>query len=206
MIQQDFDAFSREYRRLSAALERYKQSPVELASKADAYFHVLKKYPLTAVIAKADQWLEREAKFPKPAEWAAVIVRRAVELPVLSQDDAKDYRRAELLGWEDTPCGCSDCLKAGVHEKPLRFVPIEGRDGAYRKATDPLLNRTVTAGHWAHGFELFRWYDARASFYNRCLELGLRGDVLKPTKAPKRPFSELMKLIFPERQRPEPSA
>lgn len=195
MTQTDFEAFALEYKRLSAALERYKQGPAELATKTDAYFHVLKKFPLSDVIAKADTWLQSESKMPKPAEWAGVVVRRqGPEPPTMSESQAREYRAAELAGYELPPCTCGLCKEAGVSEKPLRFVPQDPPV----KVWDPLLNRLVTAGHWAHGWELFRWYQARADFYNRCVELGLRGERVLQPKA-KRDFKARLAALFPEK-------
>jgi hypothetical protein len=193
MTQADFDSFGLEFRRLSAALEKYKQSPAEITQKIDAYFHVLKGLPLSDVIAKADTWLSTQVKMPKPAEWAAVVVRKVVDLPVLLEREAREWRKAEQQRWEDAPCGCQSCVEAGVSEKPLRFVPEE------RQAIEPLSKRVVTAGKWAHGWDLFRWYQARADFYNRCLELGLRGErVLQPRA--KRSFEDRLAAIFPSRE------
>lgn len=114
----EFSDFGHEFDRLYAALGGYKQSPAEKGAKVDAYFHALKHLPLREVIAKADTWLAKETKFPKPAEWANVVTRKAADLPSLSVQEAEDYRRAERLGWEDVPCSCSLCRDADVTEKP----------------------------------------------------------------------------------------
>lgn len=166
MTDQDYESFRREYLRLSAALERFKQSSEEQSRRLDAYFHALKAFPLGDVIAKADTWLAKETKFPKPAEWAGVIVRKVAPLPAMSDADARDYIRAEGLRYEDTPCWCPECVTAEVSEKPLRFVPLEPEQ---RKR---LGDRIVVAGRWAHGFELFRWYRSRADYYNAMAEKG----------------------------------
>lgn len=193
MTQTDFDGFVVEFSRLSSALERYKRTPGESAAKADAYFHVLKPFPLSLVIAKADTWLKTESKFPTPAQWAGTIVRKAVELPILTDSQAREQIRAEGLFYEDLPCRCAPCLEAGVNEKPLRFVPMEDASGAVVRAK--IGERVVVTGRWIHGWELFRWYDARANFYNHCVELGFRGDVLKPKKE-RQNFMQRMAAIF----------
>lgn len=193
MTPQDYDAFSLEFRRISSALGGYKIAPSELEAKIDAYFTVLKGFSLDDVKAKADVWLQTQTKMPKPAEWAAVVVRHAVDLDVMPEREARDWRAAEQSRWEGPPCGCQSCVEAGVNEKPLRFVPDDG------KAVEPLSKRLVNRGHWAHGFELFRYYKAKADFYNRCVELGLKGDVLAP-KPKRKPFEERLKEIFPERE------
>ncbi len=42
-------------------------------------------------------------------------------------------------------CDCPDCSQAGVTQLPVR--------------------RDWRRGHWMHGYELKRWYEARARFY-----------------------------------------
>lgn len=168
----DFDTFFNEFKRLSAALDPYKRTPADTAAKADAYFHALKRLTITEVIAKADAWLATADKFPKPAQWAEQIIHRAAPpLPVLSASDVTEYLRAETLRHEDDPCGCRECREAEVSDKPLRFVPEFTPDDRDRKVRCG--ERIVTAGHWAHGYELARFYQARADFWNRCVELGL---------------------------------
>jgi hypothetical protein len=194
----DYDAFGLEFRRLSAALEKYRQAPGEIDAKIDAYFHVLKAHSLLDVKAKADTWLQTQTKMPKPAEWAGVIIRREVDVPVMLEREAREWRQAELSRWQGEPCGCQSCVEAGVNEKPLRFAPIFDGDTA-RQVKEPLSGRIVTAGMWLHGWPLFRWYDARATFYDTCLRLGLRGDVLNP-KPKRKAFHERMHEIFPARE------
>lgn len=139
-----------------------------------SYFKTLRKYPLAQIQAGAEGWIQRGKYFPKPAEWIDAIPRerqRAVELQTLSDEDGRAHRRAEALCYEDAPCHCRECRAAGVTDRPLRYVPEVNEDGSDRKALDG--DRTVTVGHWAHGAELARWYEARADFWNRCHELGL---------------------------------
>jgi hypothetical protein len=192
MIAADYDAFVAEFKRLSAALERFKQAPADLERRADAYFATLKGYTLAEVSAKADAWLSKETKFPAPAEWAGVIpARPALDLQVLTDAESRDYRDAERCGYERAPCECPRCVHAGVDEKPQRFVPevgVQMRDG----------NRVVTAGYWAHGTELARWYAARANFWNRCFELGLV-TIQERKTVEKRPFAERLEQLFARR-------
>ena len=168
MTQADYGAFMDEFRRLQITLDPYKRLPQETTARAEAYFHVLKKYQLHEVIAKADRWLATEDKFPKPAQWAGVIANRrtvAADVPQMSADDVREYRRAEALHYEDAPCGCPECKTSAVSEKCRRFVPEFNADGTDRKVKDG--DRIVTAGHWAHGVELARWYHAKADFYDK---------------------------------------
>lgn len=193
MTDQDYEAFGKEFKRLSAALEPFKQSPEQLNSRIDAYFHALKKLPLSVVTAKADEWLKREKKFPVPAQWVSVIVHTAVELPVLTPREAQEWQAAERQGWESEPCDCPRCVSAGVSEKPARFVPEFDREDRDVKAR--IGDRIVTVGHWAHGDELARWYTARAAFWNRCYELGLMTKA-EQTKADKVPLEKRLEQIF----------
>ena len=55
-------------------------------------------------------------------------------------------------------------MAAGVDWKPGRFVPeFDGYD-CERKVFDQGRQRTVTAGHWAHGEELAGYYEARGAY------------------------------------------
>lgn len=139
-----------------------------------SYFKALQKFPLGRVAAGADAWVSRGKFFPKPAEWIDAMPRLhlpAADVAVMSDQDAREYARAEQMRYEDTPCRCHECVFAHVSDKPLRFVPEVSADGSDLKVRDPLRDRIVTAGHWAHGPELARWYHARADFYNRFLEI-----------------------------------
>lgn len=196
MTHADYTAFVAELTRLSHALERYKQSPEQLTAKADAYFHVLKSLPLREVTAKADAWLEKESKFPTPAQWKAqVIPQPPREIRTLTDAEAREYRRAESLGYEDAPCTCPQCLQAGVSEKHLRFVPDVDRDERDELVRDPIGNRIVVNGHWAHGRELAGYYRARADFWNKCGELGLIKPI-KPQDRKRESFQARLDRIF----------
>lgn len=132
------------------------------------YFKALRRFPLAQVQAGAEAWMQRGKYFPKPAEWIDSIPRRAtvaVDIPAMSEAEASDYRRAEKLRYDDRPCVCPRCREVGVTDKPLRFVPEVNPDGTDRKVRDG--DRIVVAGHWAHGAELARWYQAKGDFYER---------------------------------------
>lgn len=173
MTEVDYGQFIVEFKRLAAALEPYKRTPEEVQQKADAYFHALKRFSFEDVRRKADRWLERESKMPKPAEWAGVIVAGAgSDLRQMTQAEATEHRRAERQGYEDAPCECASCIHAGVTHRPLRFVPEFDRLGNDVKVLDPIGNRVVVAGHWAHGAELARWYVARDAFWTKARSIG----------------------------------
>lgn len=150
----------------------------ERAQRNREYFKALQRFPLNRVQAGADVWTQRGKFFPKPAEWidAMPAQRALVTVPTMTEQEASEYHRAEALRYEDTPCACREC-KAAQCEKPLRFVPELHSDGSERKVRDAARDRIVTAGRWIHGFELARWYVAKADFYNRYLEAvgGLKG-------------------------------
>ena len=83
----------------------------------------------------------------------------------LEQDD---LARAERLRYEDTPCSCVLCFRAAVNDRPLRFVPTLTHDGGDElRAFHPQRRRVEVVGHWAHGEELARWYQARAACFSR---------------------------------------
>jgi len=168
----------------------------EINDVGASYFKAFHRFPLGAIQAGADRWIEQGKRFPKPAEWIDAIPRRTTEPPMetLSADDAAIWLQAEQMRWEDAPCICRECVAADVTEKPLRFVPEFTANDTDRRVK--LGERVVTAGHWAHGQELARWYRARADFYNRCLELGLRRDVLQPKEKRRSRFQERMDAIF----------
>lgn len=131
------------------------------------YFRMLRRYSLGQVKSAADHWLAHGTKFPKPSDWiGAVPAMTATDRRQMTQSEAQDYRRAELCAFEDQPCLCADCVRAGVDDKPLRFVPdLDGEDRDV-KAFNPMTGRVVTTGQWAHGDALARWYDARATFFS----------------------------------------
>lgn len=49
--------------------------------------------------------------------------------------------------FEAFPCGCGECVQAGVNTKPQRRDPRSGK--------------------WLHGYDLKRLYDAEASFWQQ---------------------------------------
>lgn len=129
-----------------------------------AYFRVLRGYPLAMVEAGAEAWLTRGERFPKPAEWLGAIPRQSASAGLLTMpdDEAAEYQRAASLFYEDEPCGCHLCKQAGVSHRMLRFVPEQDRDGGDAKMK--IGDKVVVRGHWAHGEELKRWYAARDAF------------------------------------------
>lgn len=139
----------------------------ERGQRDRAYFGALKRFPLGSVQAGADAWMQRGKFFPKPAEWIDAIPRAkaaSVEIPAMTEAESQDYRRAEAMRYEDKPCRCHECQSVKI-DKPIRFVPTLDRNGDELRRREG--DRTVTAGHWAHGAELARWYKSRADFYEQ---------------------------------------
>lgn len=166
MMPTDYDPFVAEVGRLASALDRYKSSDQDKASRADAYFHALKAHSLEDLIRKADRWLATEKTFPKPVEWASVkLPAQGPALATMSTREAHEWATAESRRWEGDPCDCASCREADVHWKLLRFVPDFTAEDEPIHVHDPIKHRTVHRGHWAHGWELKRWYDAKTAFY-----------------------------------------
>jgi hypothetical protein len=188
MTDVDFEAFATEVKRLAVVL-RLRAAPFELAQITRAYFGAMRPYSLTAVTAGADEWIRRGERFPKPKQWIDVMpTPGATVVRELTSDEADDWLAAERRGWERSPCDCVLCLAAGVDDRPLRFVPELEDDGRDVRARIGV--RVITRGHWAHGEELARWYQARQAYVDTVRAL--------PT-ATRQQLQQLPKLTFLER-------
>lgn len=132
----------------------------ELQEMAAGYLRVLRRFTIGQVRAAAQHIEAHNERFPKPVEWVKAIPhQQSADVPVMPVDVATEYERAERLAWEDEPCNCFACRLAGVDHKFLRFVPDYGDDD--RDVRMKFGTRVVVRGHWAHGEELKRWYEAR---------------------------------------------
>ena len=62
---------------------------------------------------------------------------------------------------------CSACCRAGIDERPIRFVPtlVSLVDDEYERAYNARRQQVEIIGHWAHGEELARWYAAHDHFF-----------------------------------------
>ena len=167
-----------------AAVFRVRTDTEDFKGLASSYFRALSKSDLGDLERGADAWIATGERFPKPHEWVKAIPRPERVYRVMTDTQAREWHRAERLGWEDEPCACLDCKAAQVEWKPIRFVPdvTDYEDVVLMK--DPIRDKIQTAGHWAHGEELKRWYAAKGAFWQRCDELGLRQAlrVLRPKK------------------------
>lgn len=198
MTDSDYFAFSALIRRV-AALFRVRCDTEDFKATTQSYFQALKKIQLADLERAADAWIERETKFPKPVEWRMAIPRHAVELQPMSDTDAREYARAESRWWTDDPCNCRDCVAAGVNEKPLRFVPDFDDNGVEIRRRDPIGDRVVITGHWAHGWELFRTCEAEGVFWAIYYANGGPSKKAQISEA-RLSFRERMAQIFPEKQ------
>jgi hypothetical protein len=170
MTASDYGTFDRAFRRVLCAYPvRSKVQTAEVEALSRTYFRVLADAPLGDVLAAGKACLGTCKRFPTVAEWVAAIptpprAAEAADVRVMATTERDEYVRAEGLRYEDMPCGCGACFQADVSDRPLRFVPDEV-NGVLDRAIDAVRNRVVVTGHWAHGPELGRWYDARAAFY-----------------------------------------
>lgn len=173
----------------------------EIRDVGASYFRAMRRFPLRAIQDGAEGWILHGKRFPKPAEWIESIPKRAVapvEVAALSEEAMATYLRAEGLRYEDRPCTCRACVAAGVSEKPLRFVPEVDATGADAKAL--IGERTVVAGHWAHGEELAGYYRAKNAFWTRMLEL-FGADTPAKQRRTQQNFEARMKEIYQETPR-----
>jgi hypothetical protein len=166
MTDHDLGAFTQVFQLLRGTFALRGES-AEIHQQIAVYFRILRRYPLSAVEAGAATWMEKGSRFPKPVDWIGAIPRReTIALLEMPPEEAREHLHAKSLHYEDAPCHCVLCKGAGVDHRFLRYVPDIDRDG--RDARMRLGDTVVTRGHWAHGEELARWYDARDRY--RALE------------------------------------
>jgi len=181
MTDADLDSFHDSFRQL-AATYRLRLKVDDMNALAANYFGVLRSYPLAAVLAAGTACLSKYRTFPKVVDWVDAITRNEVGAPpdvrIMSMVEAAEYQRAERQHWDDDPCDCLLCRAAGIVRR-LRFVPDVTDDGRDEKAFCPPKNRIVVAGHWAHGAELVRWYDARDHFFGLAGPVGINTTVFR---------------------------
>lgn len=164
MTDHDLPAFIQSFQALRQVFP-LRANPSELEQLQAVYFKSLRSFPIARVLAGAEVWTTRGAKFPKPAEWRRVIPANAVSasLSEFTPAEAAEYRRAVKLHFEDEPCTCVACRAADVTHRLLRYVPdVDGDDRDLKGVID---GQVVVRGHWAHGDELQRWYGARDAFW-----------------------------------------
>lgn len=133
----------------------------DLETMVPVYFRALQRFPYADVARAAEHLVTVEQHFPRPARWIAAIgeTRKGDPLPALTGQDAYEQLQAQRQGYEGAPCGCEECLVAGVIDRPVRFVPVDP------PARVVLGTQSTLRGRWIHGWELARWYEARANGY-----------------------------------------
>lgn len=168
MTELDYVTFAEAFKRVISA-HRLKLKPAEADELTRTYFRLLAEFEIDAVLAAGKVCLGKYRSFPKAADWLLELgptTRRTCpeDLRHMSTAELDEFEAAARLRYQDHPCLCSNCCRAGVDDKPVRFVPsIVGDD--YERAFNPRHGRVELAGHWAHGAELARWYLARDAFF-----------------------------------------
>lgn len=164
MTEIDFEAFGASFQQLRRVFP-LRGEPDEIGHILRLYFKAMQRWPLDAVIAGAEVWTGKGARFPKPSEWIGAIPHGtpAVDHPPLFEDEAREHRHAIDVGYQDDPCRCYLCSEAGITHRPVRYVPDEDDDGTNQRGM--LDGHIVVRGHWAHGTELRDWYAARDKFH-----------------------------------------
>lgn len=137
-----------------------------------AYFGLLADRELEDVMAAGHRCIRKLKTFPRPVEWLGELTGTTTaaaqpsDIRAMRLEEADELARAAALRWEDHPCLCQDCVRAGVDERPLRFVPTEvGVGDELERAFNARRSVVEIVGHWAHGEELARWYAARDAFF-----------------------------------------
>lgn len=167
MTSSELTAFAEIFNGLARMLMTRRFDDGERERMISDYFRALRSYPFEGVRSAAEVLAQRAKHFPKPVEWIDAIPRadQFADVPSMTRDDAAEHRRAHVMGYEDAPCECQSCRQANVSHLPLRFVPELDSDDRPVFVRDMDSQRVVTAGHWAHGHELRRWYDAKAQCF-----------------------------------------
>lgn len=168
MTETDYSTFERAFERVCGAF-RLKLKATEAEDLTRTYFRVLETYPLDEVLLAGKKCLGKHRRFPPAADWIAELTGTDVaSLPSdrrqMGSAELDEHERAQRLRYQDHPCLCSECCRAGVDEKPLRFVPTVFGDDEER-AFNPRRKAVQIVGHWAHGEELRQWYEARDAFF-----------------------------------------
>lgn len=168
MTEIDYVTFTEAFRRVISAF-RLKLKAAEAEELTRTYFRLMLDFEIDAVLAAGKVCIGKYRSFPKAADWLLELgptTRRSCpeDLRHMGTAELDEFEQAARLRYLDNPCLCSDCCRAGVDDKPVRYVPtIAGDD--HERAFNPRAGRVELPGHWAHGEELARWYRARAAFF-----------------------------------------
>jgi hypothetical protein len=170
MTEIDYPAFTQTFTKVCVAF-RVKYRPAEAEAITRTYADALAAWPLGDVQAAARAVTGKCKTFPKVADWIAEMppprASKPVELRYMTAGEMDEHQRAVACRFNDPPCHCAACRRAGVDARPLRFVPtLVAPDGdELERAFNADRNHVEIVGHWAHGEELARWYAARDAFY-----------------------------------------
>jgi hypothetical protein len=164
----DFAKFETAFGRVLTAF-RVKLQTKERDDLTRTYFKILDAHAIDDVIAAGKRCIEKLRTFPKAVDWLDALGHTAVntcpaDRRSMSVDEADELARAVALRFEDHPCLCSECCRAGVDDRPLRFVPSSFGPEELERAFNPRTGKVEIVGHWAHGEELARWYEHRGAF------------------------------------------
>lgn len=164
----DFTTFEKTFGRVVTAF-RLKLRASERDELTRTYFKILDQHAIEDVAAAGKRCVEKQRTFPKAADWLAELASSAATVCPADRrqmrvEEADELARAEALCFDDAPCYCAECVTAGVDGLPLRFVPSEFTSDELERAFNPRRGKLDVVGHWAHGEELARWYQARAAF------------------------------------------
>jgi hypothetical protein len=159
----DLSTFEGAFRRLSGALNR-KWTTADYRTAVQVHFDALKHCRLDDVLGAAAT-LQGKHKWPRLADWFEALPKAApVGERIMRSTEVDTYLQALRQHYHGSCCDCLLCQEADVTNLPLRFVPDFMPDDVEERAFCPPLNRVVVVGHWAHGYELRRWYAAKDAF------------------------------------------
>lgn len=161
----DFDAFGVMFRSMATAFT-WKGKAGDFQALLIEYRDSLSAFTLEQISAAVQRCRDSMTRFPKIADIKSRIVAPVATAPDvrwMSASEEAEFLRAERLVYDDEPCDCLICQGAGATHLRLRYVPDQTDDGDER-AFCQVKGRIVTPGHWAHGYELIRWYAARETF------------------------------------------
>jgi hypothetical protein len=163
MTNADFPEFLDAFRDLRQVFPT-RQTAEEFNRLARLYFEILFAWEIGDVITAAQKLTTSLEHFPKPAQWLAVMPKGVPAwIPELDPDEAREHLDAMRKRYKADPCRCHLCVKAGVNQRLLHYVP--DYDDGDPQGQARIGDKIVSRGHWAHGEELRRWYEAQAKFY-----------------------------------------
>jgi hypothetical protein len=169
MTEAEFVNFGEVIKRMSVVF-RQRLPKLEATELTRTYFKLLEPYLFVDVVRTARTLMQTTHRFPLVAEWLALLNARqeppsGPNVRVMTVTEVQEYTHAERDKFAGQPCLCSDCIRAGVDDLPLRYAPITFGDGAHDLAFNQQAKRTQPAGEWLHGEALAGWYRARQAFF-----------------------------------------